>query len=263
MELDFKLVELGKNAPPQVLSRFPRGSEISFNAANHLKQFSPDQLQALLTSLDSAIATLIRIERDLAPELDIERADERDLHWIHISCEHYNFDFYDNITGINNGHFYALYALHQLGAAISHIRQLPKGQFNEESVSCLADAVESMSTARLMFERADRSAASRSSEDVWATWGEPVLTLDERIEIIKSESGKKAASCRHQVTYRSQAMVIEMFQQRKYASLEAAAAHIAPNVHVTTRSVAKWLSHYKRDPIRFMEVLKSKLAQPI
>lgn len=263
MELDFKLVELGKSAPPELLARLPQGPEISFKAALHLKNFTTDQLQNLLISLDDAIETVLRIEHDLAPELHIERADERDLHWIHISSEHYNFDFYDDIPGVNNGHFFALYSLHQLGAAIFHIRELPKPQLIEASVISLVDAVEALSTARLMFERADRRAASSSNEDVWASWGGSKLTIEEQIQIAKSESGKKAASCRHQVTYRSQAMVIEMFQQRKYASLEAAAAHIAPHVHMTTRSVAKWLSHYKRDPIGFMEVLRGKLDQHI
>lgn len=263
MELDFKLVELGKSAPPELLARLPQGPDISFKAALHLKNFTTDQLQTLLISLDGAIEAVLRIEHDLAPELHIERADERDLHWIHISSEYYNFDFYDDIPGVSNGHFFALYSLHQLGAAISHIRKLPKPQLTEASVNSLVDAVEASSTARLMFERSDRSAASPSNEGDWATWGEPELTLDQQIEIVKSESGKKAASCRHQATYRSQVVVIEMFHQRKYASIEAAAAHIAPVVHMTTRAVAKWLSHYKRDPIGFMQVLNSKLAPPI
>jgi len=261
MELDYKLVELGKDAPPEVLSRLPQGPHISFSAAHHLKQFSTEQQQALLISLDNAIATLIGIERELAPELDIERADERDLHWIHISCEHYNFDFYDDIPGVNNGHFFALYALHQLGAAIGHIRQLPNNQFNEESVVCLVDAVESMSTARHMFERELRIAVT-PKVDVWASWGVPKLSVKEQIKIAKTESSKRAASFRHIGTYEAQAKAIEMFNQRKYVSLEAAASHIAPHVYMTNRSVAKWLSKYKRNPTAFMAVLKNNLIPP-
>ena len=260
MELDFKLVELGKSAPHEVLSRLPQGSEISAVASHYLKQFSDDQLSQLLDTLDQAIATVIRIESDLAPEMDIERSDERDLHWIHISAEFHNFSYLNDIPGIDHGHFYALYALHQLGAAAEQIRQLPPGEFNEASVNHLVDAVESMSTAKFMFERTRRSDINDASDSVWDSWDEaPEDTLEQRVKRIKSEEAKKAALQRHARAYRAQAKAVELYNSRPFTSFEAAAAFIAPIVHITPRVVAKWLSKYTRDPVAFMTQVKRNL----
>ena len=259
MELDFKLVELGRNAPPEVMSRLPQGSEISATASHQLRSFSDDQLRQLLGTLDEAIASLIRIESDLAPEMDIERTDQRDLYWIDISSEYHNFGYLNEIPGITNGHFYALYALHQLGAACEQIQQLPKGTFNDSSVNYLIDAVESMSTAKLNFERTRRSTENDDDSDWGSMNQEPEESLEEHVKRIKSEEAKKAALQRHARAYQAQLKAIELYNSRKFSSFEAAAAYIAPIVHMTPRAVAKWFSKYKRDPVAFMTQLKLNL----
>lgn len=259
MGLDFKLVELGRNAPPEVMSRLPQGYEISAMASHHLKPFSDNQLRQLLGTLDQAITSLIRIESELAPEMDIERTDQRDFYWMDISAEYHNFGYLNEIPGVTNGHFYALYALHQLGAAVGQIRQLPKGAFNETSVSYLIDAVESMSTARLNFERVQRSTHTPTDSDWDSLDQEPEESLDEHVKRIKSEDAKKAALQRHARAYKAQLKAIELYNARKFSSFEAAAAHIAPLVHMTPRAVAKWFSKYKRDPVAFMAQLQRNL----
>ena len=83
--------------------------------------------------------------------------------------------------------------------------------FNEASVNHLVDAVESMSTAKFMFERTRRSDINDASDSVWDSWEEaPEDTLEQRVKRIKSEEAKKAALKRHARAYRAQAKDYQM-----------------------------------------------------
>ena len=165
MQLDFRYVHLALTAPNEVTVSFPHGIDIVESTKYMLNGFSETQLQRILLALDRAINTLIRIEHDLEPGLLIQRSDETDLHWMKLSEAQHNFDRDLDIPTVKNAHYYAVYALHQLGQSIKLAHDNGKTQFDEHSVRCLTDSVESLSLARLMQERGYRNRSHNDSSD--------------------------------------------------------------------------------------------------
>ena len=75
---------------------------------------------------------------------------------------------------------------------------------------------------------------------------DPTASIEVQVQQQLSARARNAATQKHAQDYAMKARSIELYQARKYPSVQAAAQIIAPQVHRTQRTVARWISEAKR-----------------
>lgn len=96
------------------------------------------------------------------------------------------------------------------------------------------DATEAVCVAENLYAR---DLGERISASIESTRPSTEELVREKISL----QAKRAAIKKHSVNYAARARVIELYQSRRYASVEAASQSIAPLVHKAPRTVSKWL----------------------
>lgn len=96
------------------------------------------------------------------------------------------------------------------------------------------DATEAVCVAENLYAR---DLGERISASIESTLPSTEELVREKISL----QAKRAAIKKHSVNYAARARVIELYQSRRYASVEAASQSIAPLVHKAPRTVSKWL----------------------
>jgi hypothetical protein len=216
-----------------------------------LHGLSHDQVSLLCSEIDVAIRGFAD-ERREGPEAVDWFDGYRDIDWLHELLGFRELADAISVRGVEDYQTCAAFALKKVEQASAALSTEPGALHTME---CLVEATEAVVFSESM----------RDQKSIYAAWSLSVQLADKKDQALailqaKQAEVRKAARQRHLRAYEAQLQAVEIYASRKFPSYDAAAAHIAPQVYMTPRVVAKWLSAYSKDPKGFVAAVKAKIA---
>lgn len=209
-----------------------------------------DQVSLICSEIDTAIRGFAD-ERREGPEAVDWFDGYRDIDWLHELLGFRELADAISVSGVDDYQTCAAFALKKVEQASTALSTEP-GALN--TMKSLVEATEAVVFSESM----------RDQKSIYAAWGLSIQLADKKDQALailqaKQAEVRKAARQRHLRAYEAQLQAVEIYASRKFPSYDAAAAHIAPQVYMTPRVVAKWLSAYSKDPKGFVAAVKAKL----
>jgi hypothetical protein len=209
-----------------------------------------EQISVICSEIDMSIHDLTE-ERWEDPDTADQYEGYRDIDWLHELLDFRGIADVISVRGVEDYQACAAFALKKVEQASAALSTEP-GSLN--TMECLVEATEAV-----VF-----SESIQAQKSLCAAWDSSIRLTDKKdqalaIQQAKQAEARKAARQRHLRAYEAQLEAVEIYASRKFPSYDAAAAHIAPQVYMTPRVVAKWLSAYSKDPTGFVATVKAKM----
>ncbi len=219
-------------------------------ARSLLHGLPPEKISVICSEIDMSI-------HDLAEECweDPDSADQyegyRDIDWLYQLLDFRGIADVISVRGVEDYQACAAFALKKI----------------EQASKALSTEPTSLSTMEYLVEATEAvvfSESMQAQKSLCAAWDSSIRLMDKKdqalaIQHAKQAEARKAARQRHLRAYEAQLEAVKIYASRKFPSYDAAAAHIAPQVYMTPRVVAKWLSAYSKDPTGFVATVKAKM----
>ena len=223
---------------------------LRFRAQRLLDGLASEQISLICLEIDMAIRSLAE-ERWEEPDTADQYEGYRDIDWLHELLDFRGIADAISVNGVEDYQACAAFALKKIEQASAALSNEPGSL---QTMECLVEATEAV-----VF-----SESIRDQKSIYAAWSFSVQLTDKKdqalvIQQAKQAEARKAARQRHLRAYEAQLEAVEIYASRKFPSYDAAAAHIAPQVYMTPRVVAKWLSAYSKDPTGFVATVKAKM----
>jgi hypothetical protein len=223
---------------------------LRFRAQRLLDGLASDQISLICLEIDMASRSLVE-ERWEDPDTADQYEGYRDIDWLHELLGFRELADAISLSSVEAYQACAAFALKKIEEASAALSTEPGSLHTME---CLVEATEAVVFSESMQDQ----------KSIYAAWSFSVQLTDKKdqalvIQQAKQAEARKAARQRHLRAYEAQLEAVEIYASRKFPSYDAAAAHIAPQVYMTPRAVAKWLSAYSKDPTGFVATVKAKM----